>query len=184
MKLHKADYYVGGLSAFNRHSLSNQIPIQLTVYNDKICGLKKFGKLLVQFIKVSKRHIIGFDILPIPANQNKINISNLAKTILDAINDYKRYHTLPEAYLWLKKYSTNKIFLHDFLHLAINSAKNNTLRRIGFYLEQLGIKEECLLSINEKLTPIKAWIPLIPSDGYQGKTNKKWRIINNAKQFL
>ncbi len=181
MELHQANYYIGGLSAFNRHGFSAQIPMQLTVYNDKISGLKKFGKLTVKFAKVAKRRITAFDSLAIPAHQKNIHVASLSRTILDAINDCNRYKILPEAYLWLKKYCVDKKFLKDFICLVAKSANNNAIRRIGFYLEQQGIDDEILKPLLKKISPTKAWITLIPNKVRRGKTNKKWGIINNAK---
>lgn len=181
MELHQANYYLGGLSAFNRHGFSSQIPMQLTVYNDKISGSKKFGKLVIKFIKVAKRCITSFDSLAIHAHQKNIHIASLAKTILDAINDCNRYKTVPEAYLWLKKYCADKKFLKNFIILVTKSANNNAVRRIGFYLEQQGIGNETLKPLLKRISPTQAWITLIPNKKRRGKTNKKWGIINNAK---
>lgn len=181
MELHQANYYLGGLSAFNRHGFSSQIPMQLAVYNDKVSGLKKFGKLTIKFIKVAKRCISAFDSLAIPAHQKNIHVASLAKTILDAINDCNRYKILPEAFLWLKKHSTDKKFLRDFISLVTQSANNNAVRRIGFYLEQQGVDNEILKPLFKKIAPTKAWIALIPNKNRRGKTNKKWGIINNAR---
>jgi len=181
MELHKAHYYIGGLTAFNRHGFSTQVPNQLTVYNDKISGVKKFGKFVIRFIKTAKNRITSFDKLPIPSHQQTINIANLPRTILDAINNWKRYQMLPEAYIWLRKHYSNKKFLQNFIRLTTQSANNNTMRRIGFYLEQLGVDDDILLPILKKLKPTKAWILLIPNNNRRGKTSKKWGIINNAK---
>lgn len=181
MGLHKANYFMGGLIAFSHHRFSTQIPNQLTVYNDKISGLKKFGKLAVWFIKIDSRRIIGFDKLIIPStNQQTVNIAKLARTILDAIIDWKRYQILPEAYEWLKKHYPDKEFLKDFIELTSKLANNNALRRIGFYLEQLGADEKTLAPLSKKIKPTKAWIALIPNKNRKGKTNKKWRVIDNA----
>lgn len=90
MPYDKANYYIGGLTAFNKHGFSTQISNQLSVYNDKILGLKDFGGIKIKFYKIAKKYISGFDTLPIVSQVQTVNIANLAKTILDAINYNKR----------------------------------------------------------------------------------------------
>lgn len=182
MQQHNAKYYIGGLAAFNRHGFSTQIPNQYTVYNDQVSGLKKFGKISVKFIKKASKNIIGFESVPITSENTKINIANQARTILDAINDDPRYHMLPEAYTWLEQKYKNADFLEQFILLSIKSSSKKTMRRIGFYLEKLGVSEHALKPIFQKLATTSDWIMLIPSTNRRGKTNKKWRIIDNAEQ--
>lgn len=181
MQIHNARYYIGGLTAFNKHGFSTQIPNQLTVYNDKISGKKNFGGITIRFIKVIQDHIIGFDTIGIESGQENYNVANLARTILDAINDWKNYHMLPEAYLWLKKYCLDIIFLKEFVELTAKCANNNSIRRIGFWLEKIGVEADIILPLSKMLLPTKGWVPLIPNKARQGKTSNKWRIIDNAK---
>lgn len=175
-----AKYYIGGLSALHHYHLTEQIPNQLVVYNDKISRKKKFGKLAVQFIKVSTDNIEGITEFNLPNNQ-VVNLASLARTILDAVNDWKRYQTLPSAYLWITEHYGNKNFLTEFISLSAKHANTNSLRRIGYCLEQLGVQDRALLPLSKKLKSIKSWVQLIPNNNYKGKTNSKWRVINNAK---
>jgi predicted transcriptional regulator of viral defense system len=181
MEAHDAQYYLGGLMAFNRHGLSTQIANQFTVYNNKVSALKKFGKFTVKFIKVASKRICDFDSFPIPGEQQNVNIANLARTILDAIHDWKTYQILSQAYGWLKKYSADRKFLSDFIRLTAQTANCNTKRRVGFYLEKLGVNNSLLLPILKKLNPTAGWIALNPSSNQTGKTIKKWGIIDNVK---
>ncbi|HQZ88407.1 MAG TPA: type IV toxin-antitoxin system AbiEi family antitoxin [Gammaproteobacteria bacterium] len=181
MAYHKANYYIGGLTAFNKHGFSTQISNQLSVYNDKILGLKDFGGIKIKFYKIAKKYISGFDTLPIVSQVQTVNIANLAKTILDAINYNKRYQTLPEAYFWLQKYAHDKNFLKNFIELTYKTANNNATRRIGYFLEQLGVNKKTLLPLLEKLASTKGLVALVPNGSRQGRINKKWGIIDNAQ---
>lgn len=180
MEYYKANYYIGGLTAFNKHGFSTQISNQLSVYNDKILGLKDFGGIKIKFYKVPKAYIRGFDKFPIASHVQTVNIANLAKTILDAINYSKRYETLPDAYSWLKKHSNDRSFLKEFVELTYKTANNNAKRRIGYVLEQLGANKKMLLPLLEKLQSTKGLVSLIPNGSRQGQINKKWGIIDNA----
>jgi len=180
MEYYKANYYIGGLSAFNKHGFTTQIPNQLSVYNDKISGLKNFGGIKIRFIKVAKNTLIGFDSIQIASHLETVNIANLAKTILDGINYSNRYQTLPEAYEWLKKYSGDRDFLKNFIDLAMKSVNNNAIRRIGYYLEQQDVGNNILQPLLRKLRTSTGLVSLIPKGSRKGKVNKKWGIIDNA----
>lgn len=180
MQYYKADYYIGGLTAFNKHGFSTQIPNQLSVYNDKISGLKIFGGIRIKFYKVAKKCIRGFDKFPIESDAQFVNIANFSKTILDAINYNKEYHTLPAAYSWLKKHSQDKVFLKEFIELTCKSANDNAIRRIGYFLEKQNEDDKMLLFLLKKLPPTKSLVTLIPNGLRRGKVNRKWGIIDNA----
>lgn len=180
MEYYKAHYYIGGLTAFNKHGFSTQIPNQLSVYNDKIKGLKNFRGIRIRFYKVTKSCIRGFDKFSISSDAQFVNIANLAKTILDAINDNKRYQTLPAAYLWLKTHSKDKVFLKEFIELSYHTANNSSLRRIGYFLENQGVSNKILLSLLKNLPTTKGLVSLIPNGSRRGKINMKWGIIDNA----
>ncbi len=180
MEYYKANYYIGGLTAFNKHGFSTQIPNQLSVYNDKISGLKTFGGIRIRFNKVAKKSLIGFDTIQIQSHLETVNIANLPRTILDGINYNNRYRTLPEAYVWLKRYSSDTVFLRGFIALAIKSVNNNAIRRIGYYLEQQNVPKNILQPLQRKLQPTKGLVSLIPNGSRKGKADKKWGIIDNA----
>ena len=180
MGYYKANYYIGGMTAFNKYGFFTQIPNQLSVYNDKISGLKKFGSIKIRFNKVAIQSLIGFDVVQIESDQETVNIANLARTILDGINYSHKYQTLPCAYEWLKTYLSAKSFLKTFIELLNKSANNKTIRRIGYYLEQQNVHKTLVESLLKKLQPTKGLVSLIPNGSRKGKINKKWGIIDNA----
>ncbi len=180
MQIHDATYYISGLAAFNYHGLSEQIANQYLVYNNKLSALKKFGDLTVRFIKINKNRINGTNEITLP-NKQKAHIASLARTILDAINDWKRFGKLEDAFKWVEDRKDNKKFVSDFILLTEQYANNSSKRRIGYILEKLGISERKLLPLSRKLKSIQSWIPLFPDLAARGITNKKWRIIDNAK---
>ncbi len=181
MQIHKAKYYISGMAAFNYHNLTEQIANQYTVYNDKISGIKKFGTLAVQFIKISENRITGFIEISL-ANDEKAYIASLARTILDTINDWKRYQKITEAYAWLSQYKKDNELMSEFIQLTQSCANMNATRRIGYTLEGLGLSEKQVLPLYKKLKSIQSWVPLIPNISARGTAIKKWRIIDNAKQ--
>src|SRR3990167_1860819 len=179
MEVQNAKYYVSGLAAFNYHGLSHQIANQYVVYNNKISGLKNIDQIAIRFIKTSEKNITGTHLITIK-NIN-VPIASLEKSVLDVINDWQRYQILAKAYEWLKKYKKNKKFINEFIRLTLLCANNNAIRRIGYYLEKLGVNKQKLSPLLKKLNSIQSWIILIPKQQQKGKTNNKWRIIDNVK---
>ena len=159
MKLLDAKYYVGGFSAVYYHGLTQQIPNQFTVYNDKYSGKRSFGKLCVVFIKVQSKQIVGFMTTAVP-HHGTVNIATLAKTLLDLIQDWSRYQMLEEAYDWLEQNSQKNEFLNEFIPLATNYSNKSTMRRLGYYMEKSGVNEKKLLPLFKHLNIIKSYILL------------------------
>lgn len=180
MKVLDAHYYIGGFSAVYYHGLIQQMPNQFTVYNDKYSGKRNFGKLSISFIKVNNEQIVGFTTVDV-RNNNTVNIATLARTLLDLFLDWPRYQMLEEAYGWLKQYSKDDKTLKELIHLTADYGTKNTIRRIGYYLEKIGVDSRKLTSLVKQLTPIKSYVPLFPYSTIKGKKNIKWRIIDNAQ---
>lgn len=180
MKEYNALYYIGGLAALHHHNLTEQVPNSFTVYNNKISARKALGKISIRFIKVSDHCFLGLDEIELP-RQNKIYISNLAHTILDAVNNWKLGATLPQAFQWVINHSNDEVFLDDFITLAKLYAHKNTIRRIGYILELAKAEENKLSLLSQELAPIQSWIPLDPTQKARGKMSNTWRIIDNVE---
>lgn len=180
MMLLGAKYYIGGISAVYYHGLTQQIPNQFTVYNDKYSGKRNFGKLRVAFIKVQSKRIVGFATTTVPHHGN-VNIATLAKTLLDLIQDWPRYHLLEEAFDWLRQNSQKKEFLNEFVSLAANYSNKSTMRRLGYFMEKSGVNEKDLLPFLNQLDTIKSYVPLYPNLSTAGRKNNKWQVIDNVK---
>lgn len=179
MRVLRAKYYISGFNAVYYHGLTQQVPNQFIVYNDKYSGKRNFGQLTVSFIKIKSEQIVGFKTIEV-RNNNSVNIATLAKTLLDLIQDWTRYQMLEEAYNWLNQYSKDDVFLKELIYLTANYGNKNTIRRIGYYLEKTGINSKKLMSLIKQLTPIKGYVPLFPNSIIKGKKNKKWQVIDNA----
>ena len=180
MNIMNAKYYIGGTTALHHYGFIQQIPTRLTVYNDKISGIKTFGRLDYQFIKISNDRIGSHVEIQLP-NQHNVFIATLTRTLLDAVQDWKKYQTLPQAYSWIKELTHDKKLTQELINTTEKYGNKNTMRRIGFFLEQCNINSRLLNRIHQKLRPTSSWIVLDPNKDYKGKTNKKWRVIDNVK---
>ena len=179
MKLLKADYQICGPLAFQRFRLSTQIPNVIAVYNTKKSGLTHVGNATFQLIKMSVDRIGAREIIKL-ADEKEVYISNLARTIVDAIYDYSRFNTLPTAYGWIQKYQHDLTFIKELINVTCDYANINTMRRIGYFLEKIGIEDKLTNRILLKLKKTQGWIPLIPTNKMKGVTDKKWAVIDNG----
>jgi len=182
MVLYNAKYYIGGMSAIHFHHLTTQIPNEITVYNNKINGRKTIGVQRLYFIKTESNRLDGAISMKIK-NEDEIFISSLARTILDAVQNWRQLGTLPEAYHWIAQNIKEKNLINDLIRLTAEHANIITMRRIGYYLTSAGIKSTRLQPILKRLTSSTGWVKLDPNQPSKGKTNKQWRVIDNAKKL-
>ncbi len=179
MKVYHANYYVGGLSAFHHHGFVQQIPNEIVVYNDKISGAKQPGRLRVVCIKTAKRRIQGIEKFKMP-DKTVISIASLARTLMDAVYDWSRYNSIPQAYEWIATQKNNPATLEELVRLTIHYSNKNTIRRIGYILDLLDTSTKLRNKLLQQLSPIKSWVPLDPKAPAIGTQNKIWRIIDNV----
>lgn len=183
MELYNAKYYVGGMSALQYYGLTTQIPNEITLFNDKVNAKKVIGSQTFNLIKIKSKKLAGRVAIDLKNAEGKIYIASLAQTVLDGVQYWKRFSTLPDAYDWIKQNSQNKDFVTQLVQLASQYSNIITIRRIGYYLESLGVSQSILKRLRKKLTAAQGWIVLDPNRSNQGKTNKQWRIIDNVEKL-
>lgn len=178
-----AKYQVTGLAAFRFHKLSTQIPNQITVYNTKISGVRKIGIVNFNFIKVSSERIGAYKEIEVKdfASTRIINIGSLARTIVDAIYDYKRFASLPDAYDWIRERANDEIFLKELVEVTLNFSNISTCRRIGYFLESIKANPRLVNKIYKNIDETSSFIPMYPELVNRGKISRKWGVkINGA----
>ncbi len=179
MEVMQAQYYISGLYAFNYYRLSEQIPNIITIYNDKISGTKRLGVLTVNLIKVSKSRIGNPTSIKLKENR-VVYIATLARTIVDAVMDWNRFGTLPDAFDWIHNHLDDNSFSNDLVKTVLKYGNISTRRRVGYYLFKLTNNPLLVKPILKSLTLTKNWVPLNPEGGTKGKTSRTWRIIDNV----
>ncbi len=181
MKELNAKYQIAGLYAFNHYGLSSQVPIGMSVYNTKLSGKRVVGGVNFEFIRVTENRIGGInDISLFCEKLHKIQISSLARTLLDAVYDYKRFATLPDAYAWITHFKNDQDILKDLVKMTIQYGNVGTKRRVGFILSAMNVNVKLRATLYESIPKSKSVIPLIPGASEKGAINKKWGIIING----
>lgn len=180
MQYYNAKYYIGGLSAMQYYGLTSQIPNEITLFNDKINAKKTIGTQRFHLIKVSDERLLGSWSIDTKTIDGEIYMATLAQTLLDAVQYWKRLGTLPEGYEWIKHNVRDMAVINELIRLATLGGNVITMRRIGYCLEMLGVSQNLLEPLRKRLTATQGWIVFDPNLASKGKTNKRWRIIDNA----
>jgi len=174
-------YQITGLTEFNYYSLSTQIPNLASIYNDKVSITKNIAGQRLQFIKTAKKRLINIKEIKIKESEinTKTYMGTFPKTVFDAIYDYKKFGTLPEAYEWLQQIALKKEYLNEYLEIILKIGNIATLRRSGFVLEKLGTSNFYLKKIENCINRTISYIPLNPINVKKGFLNKRWGLIIN-----
>ena len=179
MECYEANFYIGGLAALNYHGFIQQIPNSIVIYNDKISKTRQVGALRVVCIKVANDRISGKDKITLKDN-TEVYIANPARAVMDAIYDWKRFNTLPKAYQWIVQRKNDSVFIDDLVSQTANYSNYETIIRIGYYLESLGIGKKITNNLLQKLKPTKSYVILDPTGPKEGVKNKAWSINCNV----
>jgi predicted transcriptional regulator of viral defense system len=174
-----AEYQITGPAAFNYHGLTQQIPNLITIYNDKVSGLRKVGGLKVSLVKVPKKRLGDFEFLSLPSG-TRTKIGTLSRTLFDAVYEWSRFGTLPDAYVWINSMvKKNPGILNHLGHAVLKFGNVGTMRRLGYVLEKNSARTDILRKLEAKLPSSKGLIPFVPTVKARGKINHKWGIIIN-----
>ncbi|MCI0614913.1 hypothetical protein L0244_18125, partial [bacterium] len=106
--------------------------------------------------------------------------SSRIRSLIDAVYDWARFNTLPQAYTWIQKeLDSKRVRASDIVEMTLRYGDKGTIRRIGVLLERKGVKENLLKKLERKLTPSSSFIPWIPTKPKRGKINQKWGVVIN-----
>ncbi|MBF0363855.1 MAG: hypothetical protein HQK49_22740 [Oligoflexia bacterium] len=174
-------YQVTGLEAFNRHGFTSQIPQMISIYNDKISGIKTIAENKYQFIKVTPERIGNTIDIQLKNEGDKILIGSMARIIFDAIYDYYRFSSLPDAYDWLIEIKKNKEVILELVNITCNIGNVASKRRVGFIIDKvLKLDLRITNKLSKSLTKNVKAIQLVPNKKWSGKIDRKWGIIDNV----
>lgn len=178
-------YQITGMSAFNLYGLTEQIPNRIDVYNDKIWGEKNLAGLEFRFIKTDRsrlgytRNITTDDQGVLGGREVLAPYSDLSRALFDAVYDYERFGTLPNAYQWIKVRLGEKKVITEFVEICLKLGNISVLRRVGCLLERMKYSSRVIAQFKQKLKKTTSYIPLDPTRPNRGKTYKDWGVIDN-----
>lgn len=180
MDTYNTNYQLTGQHAFVFHSLKEEPPGKITAYNHSISQKKTIHDHHFAFIKVAEDRLGGTCSIQIEEDL-EIPCSCLSRTLLDAVYDWSRFHSLPEAYGWIRSsIAANPELDEELAEMTIRFGNQASLRRIGYLLEQLNTYSSFIEKLRQKLSSSHALIPWVPKKPARGKVNRRWGLILNG----
>lgn len=168
-----------GWPVFNRYGFTEQVPARLSVYNNRIYGLRTIAGREFTFIKVADHRLGGTVEAMTPGGEESL-MPTRARALVDAVVDWARFGTLPEALGWIRETVSEDPGMADRIADAAGRFGNQgTIRRIGYVLDRGELPKAARDSLRRKLRSGKSIIPLVPNQAARGSVNTDWGIIDN-----
>jgi predicted transcriptional regulator of viral defense system len=180
MEIYNSKYQITGPQAFMFHGLKTDPASEIALYNHCISRKKTIQGHHFVFIKIAEDRLGGTCSVQVEGDL-EIPFSGLARTLLDAVYDWNRFHSLPRAYNWIRSCITENPELDEELsEMIIRFGNQASLRRIGYLLEQLHTHSYVIDRLRKKLSSSNALIPWVPKKPARGKIDRRWGLILNA----
>jgi len=175
-----ARYQITGPKAFNRYGYTEQLPALTTIYNDAISGERRVGNLSLQLIKVDRDRLGGVEKVRMPSGETLV-YSSRARTLVDAVYDWSRFDSLPEAYDWIQAdLAAGRVTADKLARTAAQYGNIGTIRRIGVILERIDASKAARSRLERAVTATTAKIPLVPARPARGPVSKAWGVVLNG----
>ena len=180
MKDQNTRYQICGPNAFNRYGFEDQIPARLFIYNTRLSGDRMIGAVAMTLIKVADGRL--GDVEEVSNMEGEIGFySSRTRTLLDAVYDWSRFNTLPRAYDWIQKeILSGRVTPKQLVDVTLKYGDVGTIRRMGFFLQLIGIDDAVVKKLKQILKPTTSFIPVDPLRPRRGKVHRTWGILDNA----
>jgi predicted transcriptional regulator of viral defense system len=173
-------YQICGPNAFNRYGFDDQIPVRTYVYNNRLSGDRTIGSVSFTLIKVPDKRLGDVEEIK-TADSEKAAYSSRARSLLDAVYDWSRFNTLPRAYKWInEELALKRITPKELIGVTLKYGDIGTIRRVGFFLEKIGVSNSLLVKLKRAIKPSTSFIPSCPNKPKRGTVNIKWGILDNG----
>jgi|694.fasta_scaffold59106_4 predicted transcriptional regulator of viral defense system len=175
-------YQITGLSAFKRYGYSNQMAVRATIYNDMVRGDRRVGNVEMTLVKVRDERL-GDTESYCTADGERIIFSSRARTLVDAVSDWQRFDTLPEAYQWIyRDISKGRVTAWELALSAVQYGGRNAVRRIGAMLQEMGVSEAVLSRLDKAVGRTRNPLLFVPSGVKIGKLANRWGVTLNNRR--
>lgn len=172
-------YQICGPNAFYRYAWTEQIPNRIYAYNSHISGERKIGVVTLTLIKVATERLGATEVVKTP-DGIAVVYSSKTRSLMDAVYDWARFNTLPQAYDWIRaELATDDTLAARLINVSLRYGNQGTLRRIGKLLEMAEVQESLLRKLKKVLRPSSSLIPWVPTLPKQGKTDQRWGLVVN-----
>ena len=165
-----AKYYIGYSSVFNSYGFTEQVAQMIHVVSDKYSIKKTLGGVKYKLIKVLPNRIYGLETRKI--SREDVIFASKERALLDTFE----FYAVKKASVILTEQLKN-IDVTVFVDYVARYPVQVVRRRIGFFLQKLGVSQKMLNKID---VGQKGYSFLYDTEAKKGKVNKKWRIIING----
>lgn len=182
MSLHSGTYQIVGPVAFRHHGWLATDTTTIHVYNDRISRRIRIAGGGIDFIKVARARLGDVERATLGGTPDVV-ISSRLRTLVDAVYDWNRFASLPEAFLWvwdeIKKRTGSD---QAIARLSIRYGNTGTQRRLGKALEEGAASPRAVTWMHKRLPPTSAKIPWAPSLPNRGATDRRWGLVLNYQR--
>ncbi len=166
----EANYYIGYATAFNSYGFTDQVAQLIQVVNDKYSIKKTIFGNRYKLIKVLPNRLYGLE-------TRKIKNEDVVFPIRErAMIDVFQFYDIKKASGILSD-QASKLNMPLFVVYLARYPVLRVRRRVGFFLEKLGVDKKLLNKID---VGEKGYSPLYDMGSNQGKINSRWRVIING----
>lgn len=168
-----------GWSVFNRYGFTEQVSSRISIYNNRIYGPRTIGGREFVFIKVADRRLGGTEKAKTPDGQKSL-LPTKARAFVDAVVDWARFGTIPEAFVWIRETVEEEPGIADLIaDAACRFGNQGAIRRIGYLLDKSDLSDSSRRRLCGGLRSKTSIIPLVPARPARGSVNADWGIIEN-----
>jgi len=180
MEDRRGRYQICGPNAFCRYGWDEQVPNWVYAYNNRISGERRIGAVAISLIKVSDQRLGETETFRTPDGVQTVYSSRI-RSLVDAIHDWSRFGSLPQAYEWIRaELANDEKAAARLVATALKYGNTGTVRRLGKLLDLEGVKPALLKKLKQRLAPSSAWIPWVPTNRKRGPVDRQWGVIFNA----
>lgn len=165
-----AKFYIGYSSVFNSYGFTDQVAQLIQVVNDKYSIRKTIFGVRYKLIKVLPNRLYGLETRKI--KNEDVVFPKRERAMIDVFEFYD-----------IKKASgilsdqVSKLNMPLFVDYLAQYPVLRVCRRVGFFLEKLGVDKKLLSKID---IGEKGYSPLYDTGSNLGKINSRWRVIING----
>jgi len=173
-------YQICGPNAFNRYGLSDQIPVRVCAYNNRISGDRTVGAVKLTLIKVADGRLGATDAKQ--TFEGEALYSSRARTLVDAVYDWARFGSLPQGFEWIRtELATGPVRAAELVRVVLRYGDIGTIRRVGALLEGEAVGPRLLVKLERALSRTSALVPWDPTRPKRGTVDRRWGVVWNER---
>jgi predicted transcriptional regulator of viral defense system len=174
----KGDYYLGYSTMFNYYNFTDQQFQTVYVLNPRISRQRTIAGASFKFVKIASGKMYGLDTIKIKGKD--IFVSSKERTLVDLIDYNKPVGGIEAAADILKRFvEAKKCDIKKLIDYTVRFPKIKTRKRIGLILENAGVKDALLKSLEKSVRKTSL---ISFTSNRKGTINEKWRAIVNDPQ--